>query len=196
MLKANKLAEKIYFITGERDAKYPYCHGLLIDADIKVLIDSGFGHKRREAIQTYVDVDVIINTHFHYDHTNGNRFFSGAQIWAHYLDAPALNSEESFLTHSGLGRLNPRIKMEKYFPDLVKERPVARELVDGEILDFGGVVLQVIHLPGHTPGHIGFYHPKDDILFCSDIDLSSFGPWYGSVCSNLDFFIDSIRNQL
>jgi glyoxylase-like metal-dependent hydrolase (beta-lactamase superfamily II) len=83
--------------------------------------------------------------------------------------------------------------VEKYFPEFMKARRVARELVDGQILDFGGVVLQVIHLPGHTPGHIGFYHPEDGILFSSDIDLSPFGPWYGNVCSNLDLFIASIR---
>jgi len=192
MFTADRVAERLYFIAGEQDAKYPYCHGLLIDADLKVLIDSGFGHQRREAVQNYVHVDVIINTHFHYDHTNGNRFFPEAEIWAHYLDAPALLSKKTFLAHSGLGRLTPRISMEKYFPDM-KVRPVARELVDGEILDFGGVVLQVVHLPGHTPGHIGFYYPKEDILFCSDIDLSFFGPWYGSVCSNLALFIESIN---
>lgn len=193
MFTADRLTEKLYFIAGEQGAKYPFSHGLLVDADLKVLIDSGFGHRGREAVLNHVNVDVIINTHFHYDHARGNHFFPGAEIWAHYLDTPALLSEELFLAHTGFERLNPRISLEKHFPEFMKARHVARELVDGEILDFGGVVLQVIHLPGHTPGHIGFYHPKDGILFSSDIDLSPFGPWYGSAVSNLDHFIASIR---
>jgi glyoxylase-like metal-dependent hydrolase (beta-lactamase superfamily II) len=193
MFTACRLAEKIYFIAGEQGAKYPFSHGLYIDADLKVLIDSGFGCRGREAVLSQGNVDVIINTHFHYDHAHGNHFFPQAEIWAHYLDTPALLSAELLLAHTGLDRLNPWISVEKYFPEFMKARRVARELVDGQILDFGGVVLQVIHLPGHTPGHIGFYHPEDGILFSSDIDLSPFGPWYGNVCSNLDLFIASIR---
>jgi len=193
MFTAQKVTEKIYLIHGEREAKYPFCHGLLIDADVKVLIDSGFGRQGREEVQSYVDVDVIINTHFHYDHTNGNRYFPGAEIWAHHLDAHALYSEEYFLSYSGLGRVVPPTMMDKYFPDLAKDKPVARELTDGEILDFGGVSLQVVHLPGHTPGHIGFHLPGDGIFFSSDIDVSYFGPWYGSLCSNLPLFIESVR---
>lgn len=193
MLTAQRVTEKIYLIHGEREAKYPFCHGLLIDADVKVLIDSGFGRRAREEVQAYMDVDVIINTHFHYDHTNGNRYFPRAEIWAHHLDAHALCSEESFLDFSGLGRVVPPAMMEKYFPDLAKDKPVTRELNDGETLDFGGVKLQVVHLPGHTPGHIGFHLPGDGIFFSSDIDVSSFGPWYASLCSSLPLFIASVR---
>ncbi len=193
MFTAQRVTEKIYLIHGEREAKYPFCHGLLIDADVKVLIDSGFGRRAREEIQVYMDVDVIINTHFHYDHTNGNRYFPRAEIWTHHLDAHALYSEKFFLEYSGLGRVVPPDMMDKYFPDLAKDKPVARELNDGEILDFGGVKLHVVHLPGHTPGHIGFHLPGDGIFFSSDIDVSSFGPWYASLCSNLPLFIESVR---
>jgi glyoxylase-like metal-dependent hydrolase (beta-lactamase superfamily II) len=28
--------------------------------------------------------------------------------------------------------------------------------------------MAVIHLPGHTPGHIGFFHPEDRALICGD----------------------------
>ena len=193
MFSTCRLAKKLYFIAGEQDAKYPFSHGLYIDADLKVLIDSGFGRGGREFVLARGNVDVIINTHFHYDHARGNHFFPGAEIWAHYLDTPALLSEELLFAYTGFERLNPRISMEENFPEFMKARQVARELADGEILDFGGVVLQVIHLPGHTPGHIGFYHPEGGIMFSSDIDLSPFGPWYGNLCSDPDLFIASIR---
>jgi len=192
-----RLAEKLYFITGEQDGMFPFCHGLLVDAGLKVLIDSGFGRKGWNAVLARVkNVDVIINTHYHIDHTHGNRFFPQAEIWAHRLDAPALLSEKVFLTYTGFEKIKDWISLEDHFLGDIEARQVGRELVDGEILDFGGVSLQVIHIPGHTPGHIGFYQPEEGILFSSDIDLSPFGPWYGNTCSNLDLFTGSIRRVM
>ncbi|AGL00075.1 MBL fold metallo-hydrolase [Desulfoscipio gibsoniae] len=188
-----KLTEKLYFIAGERKGMFPFCHGLLVNADIKVLIDSSFGRSRLEPIQAFGNVDVIINTHYHPDHTYGNRLFPNAKIWAHHLDAPALFSREVFLTYTGLNRIENRISLEDQFPGRFAKRHVARVLSDGELLDFGGISLQVVHLPGHTPGHIGFYQSDEGILFSSDIDLSPFGPWYGNARSDLEDFIVSIR---
>ncbi|MCL2337284.1 MAG: MBL fold metallo-hydrolase, partial [Firmicutes bacterium] len=160
---------------------------------VKVLIDTGFGRQARQEVQAYVNVDVIISTHFHYDHISGNSSFPQAEIWAHHLDAPALCSEQPFLRLSGLGRVLTPEMFSQRFPNLTKGKPAARELTDGEILDFGGVSLPVVHLPGHTPGHIGFRLSEDGIFFSTDIDLSGFGPWYGTLCSSIPMFIESIH---
>jgi glyoxylase-like metal-dependent hydrolase (beta-lactamase superfamily II) len=46
-------------------------------------------------------------------------------------------------------------------------------LSDGEELPFWGG-LRVIHLPGHTAGHCGFYSAKHDLLFSGDMFASYF----------------------
>jgi glyoxylase-like metal-dependent hydrolase (beta-lactamase superfamily II) len=56
----------------------------------------------------------------------------------------------------------------------------ARWLKDGDTVRFGEVELQVLHCPGHTPGHVVFYHPQSrlaqvgDVLFQGSIGRTDF----------------------
>ena len=52
----------------------------------------------------------------------------------------------------------------------------------------------MIATPGHTPGHLSFFFPDEEILFLGDYDLTSFGPWYGDVYSSIEETIESIHN--
>ena len=56
----------------------------------------------------------------------------------------------------------------------------------------GGVIVDVVHLAGHTRGHCGFLVDHDGVFFCADVDLTGFGPYYGDHWSNLDDFEDAI----
>jgi glyoxylase-like metal-dependent hydrolase (beta-lactamase superfamily II) len=61
------------------------------------------------------------------------------------------------------------------------------------VSDLGGRTVTVVHLPGHTAGHCGFLIEPDGFLFVADIDLTSFGPYYGDVGSSLADFEASMR---
>jgi glyoxylase-like metal-dependent hydrolase (beta-lactamase superfamily II) len=63
----------------------------------------------------------------------------------------------------------------------------------GHMFDFGTVRLQAIHTPGHTADHNVFLEPTDGVLLSGDIDLTSFGPWYGNLESDLPSFRRSIQ---
>ncbi len=187
-----KLLPKVFLVAGEKKGHFPFSNGLMIETELRVLIDTGFGPSRREAIKVAGKVDIIVNTHFHIDHAYGNKFFPEAQIWAHALDAPALRSPEQFRAYTGFPG-------NREFPDFPGGPPaqiVDRELVDGDVLDFGDIVLHVIHTPGHTPGHISLFEKKSGILFSGDIDLTNFGPWYGNMRSDLQEFRRSIRRLI
>jgi glyoxylase-like metal-dependent hydrolase (beta-lactamase superfamily II) len=69
-------------------------------------------------------------------------------------------------------------------------------LSDGDILDFGHTRLEVIHTPGHTPGHVSLYCEKEGVLFTGDLDMTAFGPWYGDRVSDIDDTIRSVRRLL
>jgi len=60
-------------------------------------------------------------------------------------------------------------------------------------VDLGGLTMQVIHTPGHTPGHASIFIPEENFLFAADVDLSSFGPMYGNDFSSINDFIATIR---
>jgi len=44
-----------------------------------------------------------------------------------------------------------------------------RWLEDGDKVNFGEVELDVLHCPGHTPGHVVFYHAPDKLLQVGDV---------------------------
>jgi len=190
-----KLLPNLYFVLGENNGRFPYSNGLMIDTDVRILVDTGFGRGRIEGIKESGEVEIIINTHYHMDHVYGNKYFPNAQIWAHTLDAPALRSPEQFIAYTGLTEKQGFFDAKK-FPGGPRGRDVDKELVDGEVMDFGSIALQVIHAPGHTPGHIALFERQSGFLFSSDVDLTPFGPWYGNVRSDLEMFIRSIRRLM
>jgi glyoxylase-like metal-dependent hydrolase (beta-lactamase superfamily II) len=81
---------------------------------------------------------------------------------------------------------------------LVKEcnyvpRTPDKLLKDSNILDFGHIHAEVIHTPGHTPGHCCFHFLNEGVLFLGDYDLVKAGPYYGDVSSDLDASIWSLK---
>jgi len=42
-------------------------------------------------------------------------------------------------------------------------------LDDGDTVSFGNITLQVLHCPGHTPGHLVFYEPGKQVAFVGDV---------------------------
>ncbi|MCD6298408.1 MAG: MBL fold metallo-hydrolase, partial [Deltaproteobacteria bacterium] len=64
---------------------------------------------------------------------------------------------------------------------------------NGHVFDFGKTKMKAVHAPGHTDDHYCFYLPNEKIMLTTDIDFTSFGPWYGNPESDIDIFIDSIE---
>jgi glyoxylase-like metal-dependent hydrolase (beta-lactamase superfamily II) len=52
-------------------------------------------------------------------------------------------------------------------PDTAPPVPVDRELVDGDVLDFGGGA-EILAIPGHTEGSIAIHLPRHGVLFTGD----------------------------
>jgi glyoxylase-like metal-dependent hydrolase (beta-lactamase superfamily II) len=81
------------------------------------------------------------------------------------------------------------------FPDVASFTP-DRWLQDGDKVSFGEVELDVLHCPGHTPGHVVFFHAGDrlaqvgDVLFQGSIGRTDFPR------GDHDTLIASIKNKL
>ncbi len=43
------------------------------------------------------------------------------------------------------------------------------ELKHGQVLNVGDYQFQVLHAPGHTPGHVMFYNKTESVLICGDV---------------------------
>ncbi|MDA8216706.1 MAG: MBL fold metallo-hydrolase [Dehalococcoidales bacterium] len=127
------------------------------------------------------DVDLVINTHAHPDHVGGNealRRSSKAKVLVHMADLPTTRGPESFVSCrydiTELIRMAGRQdllsnRIEFLQRNVGKEVPVDRLLEDGDEIDLGrGIVLRVIHAPGHTPGAVCLYWEREGMLFTGD----------------------------
>ena len=55
------------------------------------------------------------------------------------------------------------------FPDETKPFKPNKWLKDNDQITFGKILLKVIHCPGHTPGHVVFYHYASKTIIVGDV---------------------------
>ena len=118
------------------------------------------------------DLRTIVATHYHFDHTGNAGVLverSGAQLCVHEADVPYV--EGAIPWQPSLGPIGPLL--DKFAPAPFTLH-VDRVLHDGEMLPFAGG-LQVIHAPGHTPGHIALYAKEHRTLFAGDSLMNTAG---------------------
>ncbi len=174
---------------GASGGKYPQGNTLLVRGSEEcVVIDPSLGMlPRANSLPT---VDWVLNSHCHEDHVAGNHLFPDVPWHLHEADLPCIRSIDAFMDVYGfpepIGSAFREQLVERFH---VVPRPDAVGYADGDVFDLGGGVrINVIHAPGHTRGHCLLHLEPDDVLFLADIDLSSFGPYYGDAWSNLEDF--------
>ena len=194
-MKLEEIRDKVFFVEGMNEGRYPYSHSLLIEDEKVVLIDTGTGPKVNNRIARDKKVNLIINSHGHEDHISGNHLFPSATICSHQFDAPPIRSVAKLKELYDVTGTDVEKSMDIFLEDMfsLRNSRVDMEFEDEKVFNLGSIKMEVIHTPGHSAGHCCFYIPKMKLIFLGDIDLSSFGPWYGCLDSNIPDFIDSIH---
>jgi len=194
-MKYVQITEKIFFIEGEDKGRYPYSNSMLIDDDVKALIDTGMGRSLAMEVAKEKKIDLVINSHGHEDHVASNYLFKDAKICSHKFDAPTIRSVRKLKELYG----SSEPEATKFIDSLIEEHfklgdsRVDLEFEDDYVFDLGSTKLEVIHTPGHSSGHCCFSIPSERLVFLADVDLSTFGPWYGCLDCDIDQFIESIE---
>lgn len=185
--------EGIYLISPGKNAIFPYSFFFYIDDEIKTLIDTPLIPHLLQSLEGK-KVDRIINTHFHRDHCGSNYLFPEVEVYAHEADIPAMQSVENFCLYYGFDRHGGSEIARKLLPSLnYQPSRIDGRLIPGDTVKLGKIELEVIHTPGHTPGHCVLFWREKGLLLSGDIDLTSFGPWYGNEVSDVDQTIESIE---
>jgi len=153
---------------------------VLIRDTENVLIDTGPGLPVLRELAGQVVIDRVINTHTHPDHTAGNFLFADREI---LVPEQAVESagclrllSKRFFEEPGVRELWREFV--RHTMDFQDQRP-SGTYAPGQTLRVGDTELLVVHTPGHCVDHCCLYLPKYEILIAADIDLTSFGPWYG-----------------
>ena len=129
-----------------------------------VIIDPGCFEKEEQAeLVEFIDakklkVKLLLNTHCHIDHVLGNYFVKEkykVPFLIHKNDDPVLRSVKAYAPSYGF--------------NLYREVLPDGYLAEGNTVSFGNTTFDILFLPGHAPGHIGFYHKASHSLLSGDV---------------------------
>jgi hydroxyacylglutathione hydrolase len=104
------------------------------------------------------EIEAVLLTHTHFDHIGAVAPVaraSGAPVYCPRIEAAVLADIMSFVPYEGFGPF---------------ESHEAEELVEGgETLELGGLQLDVISTPGHSPGHVTYSALGEAAIFSGDV---------------------------
>ncbi|WP_017616260.1 MBL fold metallo-hydrolase [Nocardiopsis salina] len=177
-------------LEGANRSAYPFGRSLLVrGSESSLVVDPSLS-----LVENAPPADAVLVSHGHEDHIAGLGRYGDVPVHVHEHDLEPLRSREALVSCYGLpadAAAEADTMMREQFH--VKGRPDTLTFADGAVFDLGGRTVTAVHLPGHTAGHSGFLIEPDGFFFIADIDLTSFGPYYGDVGSSLEDFEASMR---
>ena len=128
-------------------------------SDRALIVDPGEeAEKLLGAIEALgVTLDGILLTHTHFDHVGAVAPLAratGAEVWVPEIERFVLADINSYV-FAGFGPFEPY--------------EAEHTLTGGERLELAGLEIDVIHTPGHSPGHVSFSVPDEQAIFSGDV---------------------------
>ena len=105
-----------------------------------------------------VKLDGILLTHTHFDHVGAVAPVAkatGAEVWVPELEKPVLADINAFVPWPGFGP----------YENWDAEHTVS----GGERLELAGFEIDVLFTPGHSPGHVTYSIPEEQVVFSGDV---------------------------
>ena len=147
---------------------------LLAGTERALLLDTGWGvGDLGTQVSSLTSLPLtIVNTHGHPDHAFGNGQFPLVHI--HPGDAPMVEHPPALETRRRIasGILGPDLPVGFEVETWAASVPKLRFLYDDQTFDLGSRALQVIALPGHSPGSICLLDSETNLLFTGDSILA------------------------
>ena len=179
MMTVNAFGENM-FILWDRDIRNAVVidPGMMRDAECDMVI---------KFIQEHdLNIKHILLTHLHLDHVTGARWLAdqtGADVCGSALDA-----------HLGLAL--PEQVAQFHLKIETKPLTLDRELADGDTIPLGEELIQVIHVPGHSPGGLAFYLPQSALLIAGDTIFNGSVGRTDLMGGDMAQLLDSIRKKI
>jgi glyoxylase-like metal-dependent hydrolase (beta-lactamase superfamily II) len=162
---------------------------LFVGKKHSLLVDVGVDETPRKELRDYLAANGLavrrirwaVVTHPDVDHFGGivslHEIVPDVISISHRLDAPLIAEYATFEDRRGNGFRSPWGLDESaeglaWMRSVARERPVEMTVVGGERIDLGdGWQVEILHLPGHSHGHLGVYDPRSRTLAISDAVL-------------------------
>lgn len=164
-----------------RRPSYFACSYLVRDANGLVAVDAGMDSSAQDVLtglsqiqQPPESLQAILLTHWHNDHAAGAAWLKERfRIPVHYSegDAPYFTRAASARgLRAWLGDKIPEIGVLVLLRGLLEEGPPRAVQADSFAREDASILanFQVVPSPGHTPGHVAYFHAPTRALFCGD----------------------------
>ncbi|WP_419661055.1 beta-lactamase domain protein [Desulfosarcina variabilis str. Montpellier] len=167
----DQIDNKTYIISEYRHWEETHCY-LLNGSERSLLIDTGLGigniHDEVTKL-TYKPVTAVA-THIHWDHIGGHKFFP--DFYAHENELNWLSGEFPLTIEQIKEMVVDRCDLPEGYDvnkyEFFQGEP-ASVLKDNDIISIGDRFVQVVHTPGHSPGHMCFWEKDRGYLFTGDL---------------------------
>jgi len=170
---------------------FPSANMVVADGGERVLFDTGYGSDVGRTLDALAGagvppgaLDLIVNTHWHSDHVGGNARLQselGIPIAAALGDAELVNA------------CDPGACLSEWLDQPVERYRVDRALRPGDRLTAGRAEWDVLATPGHTPRHLSFYQPEEELLLLGDAVHADDVGWLNVAVDGPEAIDDALR---
>lgn len=157
-----------------------------------LIIDPGCYEKNEKAeLKDFIENNnlkpvKLINTHCHIDHIFGNKF-----VFDQWGLQPIIHKDDLFLLE-GLEKV-----AQMYGIPNVDNSPLPVSYMDeGDLVEFGEVTFEIIHVPGHAPGHVALIHHASKSVISGDVLFNGSIGRTDLPGGDFDTLIASIKNKM
>ena len=185
-MKLEEIAPGIHRIESDIGPRF-VAQYLLVGDERTVLVDTGLANTPDEALlpaleQIGAEPDLIVISHADLDHCGGNRrtrerypraLFACHELDRRWIESNAAMLAENYLWHEPYGLNVPDDQgRREMLAMLGGDSPIDLGLRGGETIRLeAGRRLEVLHLPGHSPGHVGLWDPRHRVAIIIDAVL-------------------------
>lgn len=169
--KIDRIDRESYIISEYRHWEETHCY-LLNGSERSLLIDTGLGISNiHDEAKKLTDKPITaVATHIHWDHIGGHQFFP--DFYAHENELNWLSGEFPLTIEQIKEMVVDRCDLPEGYDvnkyEFFQGKPT-RVLTDNDMINIGDRFVQVIHTPGHSPGHMCFWEEDRGYLFTGDL---------------------------
>jgi glyoxylase-like metal-dependent hydrolase (beta-lactamase superfamily II) len=168
----------LYLFVGRRRT-------LLLDVGVDATPQTGLLPYLTSASLDPQSIRWAVVSHADVDHFGGlaslRELSPEAECLGHRLDAPLISDYATYESRRARGFREPwgldeSSEVLAWTRSVTREGPLDLALTGGETLDLGGVEVEILHVPGHSQGHLAVYDRRSRALAVSDAVLGEMVP--------------------
>jgi glyoxylase-like metal-dependent hydrolase (beta-lactamase superfamily II) len=175
--------------------------GIIQSPESIIFIDSGMSaysgqylwNFAKERMKGTEDLYLIL-THKDTDHCFGMNEIKkhGATVISHEHTAENIDAENDLSKNLIIKRVRKQYHPDDVLGEVILSRP--EQTVTHDITLSLGDEIQILSVPGHTPGDIAVYHPSSKVLFAGDAILEGMDPYVRPDSINIETWIRNLES--